>query len=75
MMDNDVDLVVVDDYLYENGSAGTPGMEVLKRIKQEHPKTEVVILSSNEDVGSAVDAMRNGARAATPIFGTSRATT
>lgn len=62
MMDNHVDLVVVDDYLYENGDKGTPGIEVLKKIKQEHPQTEVVILASNEDVGLAVDAMRNGAR-------------
>lgn len=62
MMDNHVDLVVVDDYLYENGDKGTPGIDVLKRIKQEHPQTEVVILASNEDVGSAVTAMQSGAR-------------
>jgi len=62
MIDNHVDLVVVDDYLYESGNQGTPGIEVLKKIKQEHPQTEVVILASNEDVGLAVDAMRNGAR-------------
>ncbi|HOZ88515.1 MAG TPA: hypothetical protein PL029_12200, partial [Bacteroidia bacterium] len=33
MMDNHVDLVVVDDYLYEGTNHGTPGVEVLKRIK------------------------------------------
>lgn len=67
MIDNHVDLVVVDDYLNDsNGNNGTPGVEVLKRIKQEHPQTEVIILSSNEDIGTAVDAMRNGAREVIP---------
>src|SRR3954471_8707454 len=61
MMDNHVDLVVVDDYLHENNDSGTPGIEVLKKIKQEHPETEVVILATNEDIGVAIDAMKNGA--------------
>lgn len=62
MMDNHVDLVVVDDYLYEGANRGTPGVEVLKKIKDKSPKTEVVILTSNEDIGLAVDAMKMGAR-------------
>ncbi|MES2681443.1 MAG: response regulator [Bacteroidota bacterium] len=62
MMDNHVDLVVVDDYLYEGANHGTPGVDVLKKIKEKNPKTEVVILTSNEDIGMAVDAMKMGAR-------------
>ncbi len=62
MMSGEVHLVVVDDYLYEGANKGTPGVDVLKRIKEKNPKTEVVILTSNEDVGMAVDAMKLGAR-------------
>lgn len=62
MIDNHVDLVVVDDYLNGLGSLGKPGIEVLKRIKDEHPKTEVVVLSSNEDVGLAIEAYKSGAK-------------
>jgi len=62
MMDNNVHLVVVDDYLYEGANKGRPGVEVLKQIKDKYPKTEVVILTSNEDIGFALDALKMGAR-------------
>lgn len=61
-LDGDVHLVVVDDYLYEGANKTTPGLDVLKRIKEKQPQTEVVILTSNEDVGTAVEAMKLGAR-------------
>lgn len=62
MMGNQVDLVVLDDYLREGGRTGTQGTEVLKKIKDRSPNTEVVILTTHEDIGSAVEAMRLGAR-------------
>jgi DNA-binding NarL/FixJ family response regulator len=62
MMDNHVDLVVVDDYLNGDVNTGRPGIEVLKEIKAAHPNTEVVILSSNDDIGTKVEALRSGAR-------------
>ncbi len=62
MLDNHVDLVVVDDYLNGDVNTGTPGVEVLKQIKAIHPSTEVVILSSHEDVGLKLDALKSGAR-------------
>jgi DNA-binding NtrC family response regulator len=62
MLYNKVDMVVVDDYLYEKGSKGMSGIEVLKKIKDKSPATEVVILTSDENVGLAVEAMRNGAK-------------
>jgi len=62
MLNRNVHLVVVDDYLYEGANKGTPGMDMLKQIKDKQPETEVVILTSNEDVGTAVEAMRLGAR-------------
>jgi DNA-binding NtrC family response regulator len=61
MLNKKVDLVVVDDYL-EEGFRSTPGVEIVKRVKEKSPKSEVIILSSNEDVGTAVEAMKNGAR-------------
>lgn len=62
MIGDHVDLVVVDDFLNEGGASGTTGTEVLKRIKDRSPRTEVVIMTSHEDIGSAVEAMRLGAR-------------
>ena len=61
MMNNQIDLVVVDDYLNEGRNNSTSGIEVLKRIKDKNPKTEVIILTSNEDIGTAVDAIKLGA--------------
>jgi DNA-binding NtrC family response regulator len=62
MLNRNVHLVVVDDYLYEGANKGTPGLDLLKKIKDKEPSTEVVILTSHEDVGTAVEAMRLGAR-------------
>lgn len=62
MLDNHVDLVVVDDYLNGIANTGRPGVEVLKQIKEKHPQTEVIVLSSNEDVGLKIEALQSGAR-------------
>jgi DNA-binding NtrC family response regulator len=62
LIDNHVDMVVVDDYLNSSAGSGKPGVEVLKKIKDEHPHTEVVILSSHEDVGLAIEALKSGAK-------------
>jgi CheY-like chemotaxis protein len=66
MIDNTVDLVVVDDYLHGISKTGRLGVEILKIIKQHHPETEVVILTSNEDVGLKVEAIKGGAREVIP---------
>src|SRR3954468_16255056 len=62
MLDSHVDLVVVDDYKNVTGDNVKPGMDALKFIKEHSPSTEVVILSSHENVGTAIDALRTGAR-------------
>jgi DNA-binding NarL/FixJ family response regulator len=49
--------IVILDYFLE----GENGNEVLKSIKKINPATEVIMLSSNEDMGIAVNAFRNGA--------------
>ncbi len=62
MINGQVDIVVVDDYLQESSHNGIAGVDMLQKIKEKDPHTEVVILSSDEDVALAVDAMKHGAR-------------
>ena len=62
MLNGQVHLVVVDDYLQETVHSGIPGIDMLQRVKQKDPNTEVIILSSDEDVATAVEAMKMGAR-------------
>jgi len=62
MINGQVHLVVVDDYLQESSHTGIAGIDMLQKIKEKDPQTEVVILSSDEDVALAVDAMKLGAR-------------
>lgn len=40
---------------------GMDGMEVLKKIKEEHPETPVIIITGYASIESAVEAMRMGA--------------
>lgn len=40
---------------------GTHGAEVLKRIKEQNKDIQVVIISGQEDVGTAIDLLKNGA--------------
>ncbi|MCC6371869.1 MAG: response regulator [Bacteroidia bacterium] len=54
---NDTDIVILDYNLkHENGN------EILKEIKRINASVEVIMLTSNEDVGIAIDAFRKGAR-------------
>jgi DNA-binding NarL/FixJ family response regulator len=49
--------VVILDYYLE----GENGNDVLQSIKKINPKTEVIIFSSNEEIGVAIDSFRKGA--------------
>lgn len=51
------DMVILDHYLN-----GKNGLEVLKEIKEINPKTEVIMLSSNEDIALAIQSFRSGAK-------------
>lgn len=51
------DVVILDHYLN-----GKNGLEVLKEIKEINPKTEVIMLSSNEDIALAIQSFRAGAK-------------
>ncbi len=51
------DMVILDHFLN-----GKNGLEVLKEIKEINPKTEVIMLSSNDDIALAVQSFRSGAK-------------
>jgi DNA-binding NarL/FixJ family response regulator len=55
-VDKNTNLVILDYMLN-----GKNGLEVLKLIKEINPKTEVIMLSSNEDIALAIQSFRNGA--------------
>jgi DNA-binding NarL/FixJ family response regulator len=50
--------IVILDYNMD----GKDGLEVLKLIKIKNPKTEVIMLSSNEDMALAIGTFRAGAK-------------
>ena len=50
--------IVILDYFMD----GKNGLEILKAIKSINPKTEVIILSSNDDIAIAIETFRAGAR-------------
>jgi DNA-binding NtrC family response regulator len=55
-IDRETDIVVLDYYM-----DGKNGLETLKSIKEINPETEVIMLSSNEDIGLAIESFREGA--------------
>jgi len=64
---SNVDLVVVDDYLYDsNTKTNADVVDIVKRVKAKCTTTEVVVLSSDEDIETAVNAMKVGAQGFIP---------
>ncbi|MFL5764057.1 MAG: response regulator [Bacteroidia bacterium] len=55
-VNKDTDIVILDYYM-----DGKNGIETLKSIKEINPATEVIMLSSNEDIGTAIESYREGA--------------
>lgn len=56
-VDKDTHIVILDYYM-----DGINGLEVLKAIKEINPKTEVIMLSGNEDMAVAIQTFRSGAK-------------
>jgi DNA-binding NtrC family response regulator len=56
-INNTTDVVILDYYL-----TGKNGNEILKSIKELNPRTEVIMLSSDENINTAVDSFRLGAK-------------
>ncbi|MBA3972338.1 MAG: response regulator [Bacteroidetes bacterium] len=57
MVDKNTNIVILDYFL-----DGKNGLEVLKEIKTINPNTEVIMLSSNEDIVLAIESFRQGAK-------------
>ncbi len=55
-VDKDTNIVILDYYL-----EGENGNDILKAIKIINPETKVIMLSSNEEIGIAIDCFRKGA--------------
>lgn len=56
VVDKNTDIVILDYFM-----EGKNGLEILKLIKEINPKTEVIMLSSNEDIALAIESFRTGA--------------
>lgn len=56
LKNNDIDIAILDIRLPEMS-----GLEVLQRIKDEHPNIEVIMISGHGDMDSVIQAMRLGA--------------
>lgn len=54
---NDQTHVVLLDYFLN----GKNGVQILKEIKSLNPKTEVIMLSSHEDIATAIESLQKGA--------------
>ena len=60
-VDEHTHIVILDYYLDGENKTAKNGIEVLKSIKEINPKTEVIMLSSNEDISVAIESFRTGA--------------
>lgn len=56
-VDKDTHIVILDYFI-----EGKNGLEILKLIKSKNKKTEVIMLSSNEDIALAIETFRAGAK-------------
>lgn len=56
-IDKETHIVILDYFLN-----GKNGLDVLKAIKAINSKTEVIMLSNNEDIGLAIETFRAGAK-------------
>jgi DNA-binding NtrC family response regulator len=56
MQKEDVDLMLLEVYL-----RGISGFEVLKIIRENYPYVEVIVISNNKELDTAIEAMRHGA--------------
>jgi DNA-binding NarL/FixJ family response regulator len=56
-VDKDTHIVILDYFM-----EGKNGLETLKLIKDINPNTEVIMLSSNEDISLAIESFRMGAK-------------
>ena len=56
LKNNNIDLLILDVRL-----KGVSGLDILKEVKLEYPKLEVIIVSAHGDMETVITALRNGA--------------
>jgi DNA-binding NtrC family response regulator len=56
LKNQDIDLLILDVRL-----KGVSGLDILKEVKQDYPKVEVIIVSAHGDMETVITALRNGA--------------
>lgn len=56
LKNQDIDLLILDVRL-----KGISGLDILKEVKQNYPKVEVIIVSAHGDMDTVINALRNGA--------------
>ena len=57
LIDKETHVVILDYFM-----TGKNGIDILKKIKTTNPKTEVIMLSTNEKMAVALEAFRAGAK-------------
>lgn len=60
-LDKSTNVVILDYFLDGVNKYAKNGLEILRSIKKINPKTEVIMLSSNENIGVAIESFREGA--------------
>lgn len=55
------EIIILDYHLSSQNSSAQNGVEVLKKIKDNHPETQVIMLSGQDSLQVAVDSMKYGA--------------
>lgn len=60
-MDLHPEIVVLDYHLNSTDPSALNGIEVLKKIKDQHPDTQVIMLSGQDKISVATDTMKFGA--------------
>lgn len=61
MEEQKADIIVLDYYLNAIREDAMTGIEVLGKIKAMSPQTEVIMISGQEDMETAIQCIRNGA--------------
>lgn len=60
-LDKTTNIVILDYFLDGVNKFAKNGLEILRSIKKINPKTEVIMLSNNADMGVAIESFREGA--------------
>jgi two-component system OmpR family response regulator len=58
---SDFDILILDYHLDSINAQAMDGLEILKRIKKNNPNTKVLMMSGDDDVKVAQDALKYGA--------------